>query len=574
MSTLNLSTLNSDFDSIKAQLQLYLTNKDSWKGLLTTETGQTILEMAAAIGAYDSLKIQRSFEDAFPETAVSDEAIYAGAVMQGVRILRKQPASVTCTVTSTTTQSIGAYSQFLGAGNYLFNRQAISLIANTPQTVTLWQGQVQNIAISGLGTDYQMFFSQERGFQVSNTDVTVAINDVPITRTESGMWKLKGASGFHDRTLPDGRLVIEFGNFSYGSRPSQTDSVAIMYVVTSGAAANNLNIAGRKFQVSGYSNVTVTATGNPVSGADEQSPLVYKNVSSATFGNFGAAVIKEQYQATAASYPGVVDAIVQAQRDINPTALQWMNTMRVTLLTTTAWSAPQSQAYLNWLQANTMYSGRFILAAPSGVSTSVSLVIYVFNWANPTQAQADATAAVQALFAQQPGYLGKDITLNDIYDKVKSSNKGIDFVELYSPTADMIVSNTAVDAPGFTILPTGGTLAAGMYIYAVSLVTAYGNIAPRNWITVTIPSGTTNRIQLDWAARPDAQYYTVYGRGVPSGTYGRLADTVGNANTFIDNGSYAPTGTVPAFSTAPIRYNLLAGVAVQVKYTTRNTRIG
>jgi hypothetical protein len=295
-------------------------------------------------------------------------------------------------------------------------------------------------------------------------------------------------------------------------------------------------------------------------------------VSAASFGTFGAAVTPAQYRAAAANYPGVVDAVVMAQREINPTSLQWMNVMRVTLLTNTPWNPTQSQNYISYLQNNSMYAPRFVIDTPLGVSTNVNAVIYCFNWANVTQAQADAIAAVQALFTQGPGYLGKDITKNDIYDAIKNSNKGIDYVDLNSPTSNLIVSNQPMDAPGVTLFNTGGSLSTvGTYMYAVSVTTSYGQIAPKNWTSVQLASGNTNRFEITWAPRQDALFYTVWGRGV-NGQFGWLANPTNNF--FSDTGSASPSGTVPTYSTTPIRYNVLGGVSIVPKFTTRNTRLG
>jgi hypothetical protein len=574
MSTLKLSSLNGDFEAIRQQLQTYLASKESWAGTLPTQTGQTIIDFVAAIAAYNSFQNVRSYEDAFPNTSVSDEATYAIASMQGLRIRRKQPASMEAEITVAAPVTVPAYSQFTGGGTFFYNRTALALTPGPAQEVTLHQGRVIDFEINGLGTDFQLFMSQERQFQVSNNDVSVFINGIPIARTEDGLWKLKGVPGFRDRTLPDGRLVIEFGNGTYGSRPSQTDTVRILYTLTSGASANNLNLTSKKFVLDGSPGVVASATENPTNGVDEQGATIYKNVAAATFGNFGSAVTKEQYQATAASYPGVIDAVVLAQRDINPQALQWMNVMRVTLLTTTLWSPGQSQTYINWLQSKTMYSGKFVMDQPLGISTNVSAMIYCFNWANATQAQADAIAAVQALFAPEAGYLGRDLELADIYNAILDSNKGIDYVDIFSPTTNLKVSNVAIDTPAATQITAASALLATTYRYAVGVVTSYGEIAPKNWIEITLPFADIYQVKLDWAAYPNALHYNVYGyrpQVVANQQYRRLGQSL--TNTYTDAGnvpvSYIP---VPAFSTTPIRYNVLGGIAISVKYTNRTTK--
>ena len=293
-SVLQLSTIQPDFDQIRSQLESYLSSKDSWKGTLTTQTGQTILELVAAVGALDQEKLIRFYEDAFPTTALNDDAVYAIATMQGLRLTRKLPANLQATLQTTTgTATIPAYSQFQGGGTFWFNRSAFT-VTTTPVTVSLWQGLVVDNLLEGTGTDYQMFISPEDSFQVSNTDVLVRVNDVPVERTVDGLWKLKGQSGYRDRTLPNGALVVEFGNSVYGSKPQVNDTVRITYAVTSGSSANALPLTGKRIAYDADPNVICTGMAPPSGGADEQNAAVYKNVAVATFGDFGSSITKQQ----------------------------------------------------------------------------------------------------------------------------------------------------------------------------------------------------------------------------------------------------------------------------------------
>ena len=56
MATLNLSNVQPDFEGIRTQLQVALSNKSSWKGLLPIQTGQTIIDFVSAVGAHAQMK--------------------------------------------------------------------------------------------------------------------------------------------------------------------------------------------------------------------------------------------------------------------------------------------------------------------------------------------------------------------------------------------------------------------------------------------------------------------------------------------------------------------------------------
>jgi hypothetical protein len=567
MATLQLSTIAPDFDQIRTQLENYLGSKDSWKGTLTTQTGQTILELVAAVGALDQEKLIRFYEDAFPTTALNEDAIYAIATMQGLRLTRKLPANLQVTIqTVSGTATIPAYSQFQGGGTFWFNRSALT-VTTTPVTVSLWQGLVVDNLLEGTGTDYQMFISPEDAFQVSNVDVLVRINDVPVERSVDGLWKLKGQSGYRDRTLPNGALVVEFGNSNYGSKPQVNDTVRITYVVTSGKSANALPLTNKRISYDLDDNVICTALAPSSDGADEQNATVYKNVAVATFGDFGSSVTKQQYLKTAITYSGVVDALAFSQREINPYALKYMNVVRMTLLTTSTWNNTQKQNFISDLESRTMFSTRIILQDPVPIVSDVSAIVYCYNWTNTTQAVQDATTAVQNLFAPRPGILGFDIKLSDIYDAILGSNKGIEYIELLAPYTNLTASSAPLPTPGYTIIPGGGNIQPGTYYYGISVVTADGEIAPKNWVTVPVEI-PNSRVEIEWTPVNGAQSYRVWGR--TTANLGLIGTSVGTI--YSDSTGNAPSGTLPAETTVPIRYNKLGNVSITAKISTRQSR--
>jgi hypothetical protein len=125
-----LSTLSVDYNSGKTQLQAMLGSSSTpWKAVLPTETGDTIISLISTVHASAQQNILRSLQDAFPATAVSDSAIYAGATMQGVRLNRKLPANLPVAITNKNAIqiTIPPYTLFAGANTYWFNRDFITV---------------------------------------------------------------------------------------------------------------------------------------------------------------------------------------------------------------------------------------------------------------------------------------------------------------------------------------------------------------------------------------------------------------------------------------------------------------
>lgn len=567
-----LNGLTPDFESIQAQLNADLPNRAGWEGVLPIQTGSTLIDWIASIGAFDQQKLLRYYQDSFPETALSDRAILSIASMQGVRLVRKNPATIDVQLLSTMPANVPAFTQFQGAGSYWFSTEAVTLTSNVPTTVSLKQGYIVDHTINGIGVNYQTYITPESKFSVSDTDVYVSINGNQIQRVTSGNWKLKGIPGFLDWTLPEGRLLIQFGTADYGYVPLQSDEVRIVYAVTSGADANTVPTMTKVLTVTGFPGVTVTVQSNPTGGINEPGTVLYKTVAAPNFGSFGSSVTKSQYISTILQYPGVIDTLTFAQREVDPTDLRWMNMIHVYLLTSNPWNIGQQQAFMDWLQSNTMFSTKFVLKDPLPVVAAVEVNLYCYNWATPSQCQSDALAAIQKVFEPTAGIIGKDITIWDIQQAISKSNKGIDYADILSPTQDLIVSNPPVTKPVLSVSATSGELSPGNYSYAIAAVMANGQIVAKNWSTITV-TGFNVAIDVSWPAIPGAVNYVVYGRGGLLGNYGQLVNLP--STSFTDTGPTAfPVGAVvPTVSTTPVQYNQLDNLVVNAFYTLRTNRL-
>ncbi len=408
MTTLNLSTIRPDPGEIKDQLENFLRTKDTWRGNVDSSVGQTLLEMIAAVGALDQAKIRRARQEAVPETAVSDRGIYSLADFQGVRIGRKTPARVSVSIDSTVAVTIPPFTQFEGGGQFFFNRDTIFLVGSSPQTVDLYQGTVVKKTMSGISEDYQVFFSQEAGFQVSDTDVRVVINATAAKRVVDGLWTLKYQDGFLDRTLPDGRLALQFGSGYYGSRPGTTDLVEIIYVLTEGSSTNSRSVLGKAVFTSEALSVQGEFLTDPVGGTDQRPAAMYKNIAAPNFGSFGSAVTGAQHLQLALNFPGVVDAQLFSQRESNPFSLNWMNLIRVVVLTSSTWTLAEKQAFTTYLEEHSMYTPRYLLETAVPVAVNVTAKVYCYNWADTGQVRNNVLTSLASLFEVKRGSLGYD----------------------------------------------------------------------------------------------------------------------------------------------------------------------
>lgn len=587
-----ISDLTADFDQFVQDFETYLQNKDAWRGNLTTMTGQTLIELAAAIGAFNQAKLSRAFTDAFPETSVSDAAIRAGTFMQGVRMTRRLPAQIQVQLTGTEGLVLPRFTQFECAGYQFFNRDAITLVGETPVEATLYQGEIVIYTMNGTGTNLQAWVSPETDFQISDQDVRVIINDKDIPVSYSGLWNYKATDACQDLTSSNGRLIVQFGTnnvagidqelagelglgepIAYGTVPGINDTVEIQYAVTEGESGNNYVTLNKSVTIDGYPDVEGKALDNPRYGSSEKSTLVYKNNTSSAFGTYGSAVTKNQYLATVTTYPGVIDAITRAQREINPNDLELMNVIWVTGITNEPWDLAKRAEFCNWCQAQSMYSTRFVWKDATPVNRAVSVRVYCYNSAVLSDVEDNVKRAVLQLFQARSGILMLNIYRSDIYDTILASDKNIAYIILDEPTEDCVVTQLESPSLGFEVISGSSTLAEQQYNYCVTLVDKLGNESTKNeWVHPLVTEANNQRVKLSWLPVTSAVQYKIYGRRGDS--IGLMQTVNSDVHEFTDDGSITPDQSqYEAYEDVEIKYNTLTSLNVDVSYADRQSRV-
>jgi hypothetical protein len=589
---LTLSDLTADVNQFASQFELSLQQKPTWKGNLTTQTSQTLIELISTVGAFAQGRIIREAEDEFAETAQSDSAVRSITTMQGLRMTRFLPASMSVTLSAPSVVSLPPLTQFNCAGNFFFNRTQITIDPSNPtnNTFELFEGKVSAYAMSGLGTERQTYVSQEDGFVVSDRDVLVQVNGVIIPKAYGGLWSFDGLPGYADITMSDGRMLLQFGNLGgnnaqfgnvnqFGTIPGVNDTVVVTYPVTQGATGNNLVTAGKGVTITGFPLITGVSLQNPTGGANDNPVIAYKNVASGGFGTYQSAVTKSQYVAIIATFPGIIDAVTQAQREIDPGDVRWMNVIRVSGLTSPQWTLAnnptQIQDFTNYCQTVSMYSTYFLWQDPIPVPRTVSLDVFIFNSAIPDQVQQAVTTAINNLFAARPGLLMTNFYNSDLIEAAFTSSPGaISYINVNLPTGPMIVTAPESPLPTFVVSEGGGSLAEGSYAYGISTILTDGEEGtPVNWVFPQVTSANNvAQITLSWPAVADAQSYKIWGRSAEVGI-GLLITVPATTLTWTDDGSLSPT--VPLDSSiakVPIRYNTLNTLTVNVFYADRQQR--
>jgi len=576
MTTVQLSTVKPDYETIFQQLQAELTTREVWKdGLLQSSTGNTLTSHIAAIGAFSQYAIASALEEATLEAAKNDSSVYAWAIGQGIRIARKSSSqcSVELKITPTFTNPIAipAYTQFVGQGGILlYNRTSFLIPANTSTFVTdLYQGEVVTQTVSGTGEDFQTFISTEQSFVVSDNDVVVRKNNTIVDLVTNKLWERKGLikEAVWDRTLKTGQLFLMFGNELYGSKPTVNDVITIQYVATKGLLGNDTSATGKKLTTDLNPAITGVITSGLSGGGDETNAYTLKKTAPILWGAFESAVTGSQYRALpVGQYPGVIDIKTFAQRELSTTDLRYMNLVKIVLLTSSPWSQSQYDAFEKWYTARSIYSTRFYFEPPIQTLLDIRAEISCDDSADLISVKTKVSLALANLLRPRFKILGTNFYKSDIIDTIYAADSSIRYIRLFTPENDIFAGVSPPSVLTSTYIPTGG-LVSGTYEYGISVTNATGETQIKP-ISVTIPS--SGSIKLDWEPVYNGLTYRIYGRS--NSAFELITILPLSVSTFTDNGTLIPN---PAFTytsvdTSGTHYTSLGNLDLTMLYTSRN----
>ena len=567
--SLELSKVAPDYADLFAQLQASLQQTDSWRDLLTTSTGTTLLSAISAVGALDQYAIESGVQEAFLRTAKLDSSIYANVADRGVRIPRKTPAQCTASLilnnTGTTPIVLAPYTQFTANQVSLFNRVSITFPpGQSTQVVSLYEGIVVTENYTGSGLDYQVYISSNGGFIISDLDVVVTMNVVTtLPRVYDGLWNYPNQAAVLDTTNDQGALVLIFGGGGYGTAPASGSALKLTYVVTQGAASTNLSFTGATLATSSLPNMQGGATTSLANGGNELAASVYRVLGPQLYAANNREVTTADHQAIALTYTGIQDTFCQGQRYYAPNDVTYSNVVRVSALTHTSMDSTAWTNFTNFLYAKAMMCEHFLRYDPTPYVVNITADVYCNSSANLTAMQSTLITNFTSLMAPRPGVLGSTLNKTDIY-AVFRAQPDIVYTDLWGPTTDIFtivnITNsgftgtgttpsgvslqyylTATTSVGETIgnyfaiqTPTSGNVNFTWVNPAVNLVTGYKIYKSQTPVTISTITYSTITATLTTSAPHNlttGQYVTISG-ATPSAYNGPVFVTVTGANTF------------------------------------------
>lgn len=446
---LKLSQTQPDFESLVLQLQLFLNSRGTWSDLLTSSTGQTLIEMMSAVGTFNQFAIEVAAREGFLDTAVRESSIYAITRMLGVRIGRKSPAGCEVTLTRSGNLSyarlLPRFTQFTINGQKFFNRYPISFESGSATSTTkLFEGSLKVQTFAADSQAFREIYLNEPGFIVSNEDIEVVmVNNVTSDGTlwtviDDGIWTAGSEDKvYYDATSGNGDVILAFGDGYSGYLPSVGSNIQVSYIVTNGTIGNN---GGAAFEVKcvDFEEISGVSTSKVSGGADEKPASYYKSMAPYIFRAKKRAVNPTDYKAIASDYPGVAAVSIQAQKDIAPGDLRWMNVVRICILPTVGDALTQSEwdAFKVWFKKKCHTAVEIQQYDPEKIVVDIELSLALAAAASPEEVVPEVEANVRALFAREVHTLGKRIAVSDLSDAARLDT--VDYVQIGSPTLDLV----------------------------------------------------------------------------------------------------------------------------------------
>lgn len=555
---MKLSSLLPDFQDIVDQLTSELQTRSSWKDILTSSTGQTLIEFMAAIGTMQLNELERSIQEIYLNTAVNRSSIYAIANMLGVSPRRAVGAEVLVTLQLpsllATSIPLPKYTKFTIEGVPFFLTQDLTIPANTLliKDIKLRQGSVSTTKFTSSGGKWQTFFIGSN-FTTDNEyiDMTVGQDPAYWQKTSEPLWIYNSTDKvFRHVTNSDGQVSISLGNGTYGVVPNAGEVITLTSVESLGSGGNK---SVSELQVSivvqpTYNSAPVNLTGittTPISGGDNEEDLdTVRFTSPRVYASGNRAITRADWKSIGLKFPNVKDLNVWGEFE-EGSSLNMMNSVIVSMLTSTGTATQlEKDNFTSYINDYKHLTTRLIHRDAVAVLLSLNLNVYVFLGYSLPSIQSTVLSKIKDYFLFKRGTLGRSVQVSDIVDLVKTV-EGVDYVTIGNPIApsNLIAANSPSGATLSAVA--GGFFTAGTYFYKI---TAFVNgqetyAGPETGLTISGGNGT---ISVVWPLISGATKYRVY-RGINTNAENTYFETT--LNNYIDNGTGGSSGTPPATGT-------------------------
>jgi len=343
MSPLNF--VETDFDELVKQLQDIVKDKDTWKDIFSSGTGQMLIELFSFVSEMLMFYIERRAQESYLDTAQ-----LRSSVVNLVKLINYQPkrnvsavGDVQFTLAAAHTENIfiSKFTNLESAAGvpYLTNEEGVISAGTLQVTLEAIQGERITANFTGDGTINQSVLVNDK--EVENTEIDVFVDSIKWTSVTSFVRSTGTDQHYKIEAGLDGTITIQFGDGQFGAVPGNTLQIQVQYIRSKGDAGNVFSDTGVVTSIvdtildalnAPVTDISVNNTSKFLSGDDAESIDEIKFEAPRVFATGDRAVTRADYIAILENQPGVVSANVFGENELNPPDITKFNLVRILLV--------------------------------------------------------------------------------------------------------------------------------------------------------------------------------------------------------------------------------------------------
>lgn len=328
-----LNYADYDFDNLVTNLQNRLRNRDAWKDIYRSSTGQMLLEALAAILNLGLYYTERRAQESFLSTAQLRSSVAALVSLINYSPKRKSSSTGNLTFTLAASKSnivfIPKYTECQTSASlkFLTNESASISPGQTSLTVSAIQGELQTIEITADGSQSQEYLIRdtdvENSASTTNPTLRVTVDSEEWTLVTSFIRSDDDDKHYRIINEADGTVSVLFGDGINGFIPEANSSIVIKYVKTDGADGNvtftdkvtTINDTIFDEDATSITDISVTNNGSFLGGDEEEDIEELRYEAPRVFKTGDRAVTKEDFIAILENFSGVAAVNVWGENE-------------------------------------------------------------------------------------------------------------------------------------------------------------------------------------------------------------------------------------------------------------------
>ena len=387
-----LDYVDYDFADLVDQLNTVLQASNTWRDVLASSTGETLIEFYAYVANMILYYVERTAEEMYIQTAQRKSSVVNLVSLLNYTPYRSVSAigSVTFTLSEAhaTQVFIPAQTTLLqttGGLYYSVSQSSVIAIGQTSLTVPVIQGEWFTNTYTSAGGSNQSYDISNT--EVENENLTVSVNGVLWTPVTTFIEAVATSQVYQIIANLDDTLTILFGDGIAGMEPGSGEQIIISFLQSDGTSGNvySTGVINRLISTiydsdgEEVTNLTVSNPTSVIGGTDAETVEQIRVNGPQVFSTGQRAITRSDFLAILGNYPSVASSNVWGENDLNPPNYDAFNTIYISTVLQD-WQLPTTE--FNQTLGDTLYdysslTVKYSFVAPQIVQVMPYVSIYV-----------------------------------------------------------------------------------------------------------------------------------------------------------------------------------------------------